>query len=131
MQTNSDDRTHGSEHAHGSHISIRGGETGHGGERARLSKEVTDAGCANAHKHLDKLGGVQGQESDAGLSGYSARQQRLAGPGGPAEEDAAGDARARPPELLRLQEEVHHLHKLHLHGGHLSAVSEADSFKPP
>src|SRR5215831_13892793 len=72
----------------------------------RLLEQVAHPGCADADEHLDEVGAGDGVERDAGLTGDRAREQGLAGPGRPVEQDALGDLGADRLELARALQEL-------------------------
>jgi len=81
-------------------------EDDRGGHRLRLGEQVAHPAGADADDRLDELRGRDREERHPGLAGHRPGQQRLAGPGGPGQQHAAGDARAEPGVALRLAEEV-------------------------
>ena len=62
---------------------------------ARLFEEVAHPRGADADEHLDEFRPRDREELDARLAGDGARQQRLARPGRPDQQNAFGDSRAR------------------------------------
>ena len=81
----------------------------------RLLEQVTHARGADPDEHLDEVRPGDREERNAGLPGYGAGQQRLAGARGPVEQHALRDARPECLELLRVLEELLDLVEL-LHG---------------
>src|SRR4029078_13511917 len=71
-----------------------------------LLEQVTDAGGADAHEHLDEVGARDRVERHARLAGDRAGEQGLSGPGRPVEQHALGDLGADGLELRRLLEEL-------------------------
>src|SRR5690606_2017508 len=71
-----------------------------------LLEEVAHAAGADAHEHLDEVGAADGEERNVGLARDGAREQRLAGPRRPHEQDALRDAASELLELLGLAEEL-------------------------
>ncbi len=67
-----------------------------------LLEEVADAACADADKHLNKVGTGDGEERHIGFAGHGTRQQGLAGSRRSDEQHALGNAAAQLLELLRL-----------------------------
>ncbi len=71
-----------------------------------LVEQVAHAARADTHEHLDEVRAGDRVERHARLAGDGAREQGLAGPGGPVEQDALGDLRAHGLELGRVREEL-------------------------
>jgi hypothetical protein len=67
------------------------------------------AARADTDEHLDEFGSRDRKEPDAGLTGDGPRQERLAGPGRPDEQDAFGNPRTEPAVGLRIPEKADHL----------------------
>ena len=82
---------------------------------ACLLEEVAHAAGADADEHLHEVGAGDGQEADTGLARDGPREQCLAGPGRPDEQDALRDARTDLLEALRHAQEVDDLLDLQLH----------------
>ena len=78
----------------------------------RLAEQVAHARGADADDRLDELRGRHREERRARLAGDGPREQRLAGSGRPAQEDAARDPAAEPAVLLRVAQEVDDLGQL-------------------
>jgi len=70
-----------------------------------LLEQIAHARRPNAHEHLDELGAGDREERHAGLAGYCARQQRLAGARRADQQNTLRDARAEPPERCRIAKE--------------------------
>src|SRR5207248_2393184 len=82
--------------------------------RLRLREEVADARRAHADDRLDELGRRLREEGHVRLARDRASEQRLAGSRRPREQDAARDASAEPPELVRALQELDDLAQLRL-----------------
>ena len=77
--------------------------------RARLLgllEQVAHPAGADADEHLDEVRARDREEGHPGLAGHRARQEGLAGAGGPEEQDALGDPGAQGLELLGVLEEL-------------------------
>ena len=61
-----------------------------------LREQVADPRRADAHEHLDEVGPAQAEEGNARLPRHRLRQQGLAGPRGPDNQNALGDLSAQP-----------------------------------
>src|SRR5262249_3068333 len=92
-----------------------------------LKEEVADARGADADEHLDEVRARDREEGDAGLAGHGAREERLAGAGGPDEQHALRDAAAEARELLRLAQEGDDLLELDLRLLDAGHVVEGDA----
>jgi hypothetical protein len=73
--------------------------------RPRLLEQISHPRCANADEHLDELGAGDREERHAGLARRCSRQQRLAGPRRPDQQNTLRNARAEPPERFRIAQE--------------------------
>jgi hypothetical protein len=96
-----------------------------------LGKELPDAGCTEAGKHLDERRCALGEERRARLVRHSLGQQRLPGARGPVEEDSFRHARAELLESLRVAKEVDDLHELGLDLGEAGDVIPGDARARP
>ncbi len=79
---------------------------------ARLLEELADPGGAEPGEHLDEGRCARRVEVRARFVRGSLREQRLARPGRAVEQNALGDARAEPLELLAVAEELDDLLQL-------------------
>ena len=77
-----------------------------------LLEQIAHARGADPDDHLDELRGRHLEERNARLAGDRAGQQRLAGSGRAAEQDAARDPAAEPQVLVGVLEEVDDLGEL-------------------
>src|SRR5205085_12080742 len=78
----------------------------------RLREEIANARGADADDRLDELRRRHREERHVRLARDCAREERLAGAGRAAQENAVRDARAELAVLLRIAEKVHHLEEL-------------------
>ena len=85
-----------------------------GSGRLCLGEEVAHAAGADAHEHLDELGGRDIEERRLRLARHRACQQCLAGTGRTDEEDSAGQAGAEAAVAFGHLEEIDHLGELGL-----------------
>jgi hypothetical protein len=80
----------------------------------RIFEETAHARGADAHEHLDELGGRDAEKGHAGLAGDGPRQQRLPGTRGADQQHALGHAATQFLELLRVPQKIDHLLQLEL-----------------
>ena len=78
----------------------------------RLLEQIPHPRGAHPYEHLHELRGRDREERDLRLAGKRPCQQRLARPGRPGEQHAAGDPAAEPAVLVRIAEEVDDLGQL-------------------
>jgi hypothetical protein len=79
-----------------------------------LSEEIAHPRRPDADEHLDEVGPAQAEEGDPRLPRHRLRQQGLAGPRGPNDQDALGDLSAQPTVPLGGLQELDDLHQLGL-----------------
>src|SRR5262249_37036438 len=87
-------------------------------------------GGTHADDDLDELRSRHREERRARLAGDGAREERLARPGRPAQEDAARDAAAELLVLLRVSQEVDDLGELELRLVDPRDLGECDHLAP-
>ena len=106
-----------------------------GGMTARVAKQTTNAGRANARVHFHEIGSAGEEERHAGLTGNRSRQQRLARSWRADEQHAFRNAAANRGEPARFLEEVDDLldfvfgfvHACHILEGHEVVASLGDA----